>query len=174
EGGKRDPSGDHFERLAGRFRRSFAKACWCDEHNRLCPPEVRTQPDHGGLPDAEQVLITMLPTSPLPRTKQREILGQIETQALGPMGVRKKDPEYGIVESPLHWAWLAEGLAGNADAGPDFEKAAAVIRPAAALRHAASAGQLYGCYKDGLPVGNIDPLAASELLAALERFLGPA
>ncbi len=172
EGGKRDSSGDHFERLAGRFRRSFAKACWCDAHDRICPPEVRGDPDHGSLPDAEQVLITMLPSSPLPRTKQREILAQIEAQALGPMGVRIKHAELGEVESPLHWAWLAEGTAGSADNGPDFEKAAAIIRPAGALRQAASSGELHAFYKDGQPVGGPDPLTAAEMLGALERFLG--
>lgn len=174
EGARRDSSGDHFERLAGRFRRSFAKACWCDEHQRLCPPDARAKPDHGGLPDAEQLLIAMLPSSPLPRTKQKEILAQIETQALGPFGVRINHPEHGTVESPLHWAWLAEGTAGSADSGPDFDKAAALIRPAASLRQAATAGELPCCYKDGQPVGPPDLLAAAELLGALERFLGRA
>src|SRR6185369_5378730 len=50
----RDPSAEHFERLAGRFRRSFAKLYWCEDHGRICPPEARTHPNHVTLPDAEQ------------------------------------------------------------------------------------------------------------------------
>ena len=171
-GTRNDPSGDHFERLAGRFRRSFAKAFWCDEHNRICPIEHRTEPNHGALPDAEQVLITMLPSSPLPRTKQREILTQIETQAMGTKGVKINHPEHGLVESPLHWAWLAEGTAGSADNGPDFEKAAAILRPAITLREAARTGTLHAFYKDDAPIGPADALTAAEMLGALERFLG--
>ena len=54
-----DKSGDHFERLAGRFRRAFAKQYWCDGHNCICP--YRKSPEsHGEILDVEQLVLTVL------------------------------------------------------------------------------------------------------------------
>ena len=114
-GGAKDPSGHHFERLAGRFRRSFAKHFWCEEHGCLCSPTAawRGGADHGFLPDPDQLLITMFTVSPLPRTKQRQILARITAHSMGNLGVKLHHPVHGVVESPLHRAWLAQGVAAG-------------------------------------------------------------
>jgi hypothetical protein len=163
---------NHFDRLAGRFRRSFAKAFWCAEHNCICPPAVRSKPDHGKLPDPDQLLVTILPASPLPRTKQRQILNRIHDTVLGEMGVKIAHPELGVVESPVHRVWLARGFA--ADSAEGRAKAAALLSPLAPYWERAKKMLMHAHYKDGniVPPGNhkIDPLTSAELLGALEAF----
>ena len=161
-------TGDHFERLAGRFRRAFSKAFWCDQHDRICNPELRDQPDHGTVPDGEQLLLTMLPASPLPRTKQREILSQIDARAGESMGVKVVDPQHGLVDSPLFRAWLAQGYAVDGD----MRKVAAVARPLVALRESAQISSVFALYHEGHPIGRQpDPLVGAEVLGTLHRFL---
>jgi hypothetical protein len=166
----RDPSGPHFERLAGRFRRSFAKTFWCDEHACLCTPAERAAAGrHGKLPDPDQLLVTMLPVSPLPRTKQRQIIARFRDRALGAVGLKVDHPEYGMVESPLHRAWLAQGVAVD-----DPREAAALAAPLEPLRDAAKKHAVHAFYRDGKPVPppphRADPLASAEVLGTLERF----
>ncbi|HUO08670.1 MAG TPA: hypothetical protein VM008_10250 [Phycisphaerae bacterium] len=182
----RDPSGDHFERLAGRFRRSFQKAYWCDAHGRICPPEFRpaTEPgatppapastkpdDHGSLPDADQLLLTFLPASPIPRTKQRQLLQAVRNRALGNIGVKINHPKHGIVESPLHRAWLALGLIASADQpAPAAGEASAVAAPLLQLRAIAHNGGIPAFYRDGQPVEGEggDLLTTAEVLGTLQ------
>ena len=146
----RDPAGDHFERLAGRFRRSFVKSYWCDVHGCICTPDVRppapapgdpppaNQDDHGTLPDADQLLLTLLPASPIPRTKQRQLIGVVKNSALGALGVKINHPKHGVVESPLHRAWLALGIVASADQPvPALADAAASAAPLLPLRRGA-------------------------------------
>ncbi len=171
-GGNHDVSSGHFERLAGRFRRSFQKAFWCDEHRCICSPAARAVAGHGKLVDPDQLLLTMLPASPLPRTKQRQILTKITQNSLGSLGVRLDHGELGIVESPLHRAWLAHGLAMDQGNGM---AAAAMVQPLVALRPAAKKMEVYLFYKDGHPVTahqKPDALASAEILGALTQFLG--
>ncbi len=168
--GARDRTSDHFERLAGRFRRAFSKACWCTEHNRICPTETRQKDNHGTLPDAEQLLLTVLPASPLPRTKQREAIAQIAQTALGQVGVLIHHPEYGLVESTLHRAWLAQGATSSAENNADRDKAAEIMRGLANLAAPASGAGIHAFYLDGQPLGRVDAFATAEVLGTLARY----
>lgn len=121
----KDHAGDHFERLAGRFRRSFTKAYWCSAHGWLCDPEQQKTDEHGGspLPDPAQLLIAILPFSPIPRTKQRQVVLAIRDRALVAAGVRvpvsSRDvalpAHVGEIASPLYLAWLIDGFIKTSD-----------------------------------------------------------
>jgi len=153
-------------------RRSFAKAYWCSDHNCICPPATRTLPDHGKLPDPDQLLVTLLPASPLPRTKQRQILTRIMETSLGPMGVELLHAEYGVVESPLHRVWLARGIAVEDHEGR--LKAAQLLAPLAPFHERAKKMLVHAYYKQGhiVPPNShkADALTSAELLGALLEF----
>jgi hypothetical protein len=169
----KDPSGDHFERLAGRFRRAFTKAYWCEEHQRICPRESRQGNLHDDLPDAEQLLLMVLPASPMARTKQIGVLKQMETRALGPVGVWVRHREHGLVESLLHRAWLAQALGNLADSETDRQRAVNAARPLTAVWELVNATGVHAYYRDGAPLGKApDPVVTAEVLGTLERFLG--
>ena len=147
----KDSTGDHFERLAGRFRRAFNKAYWCEEHQRICPPELRADNTHGDLPDAEQLILMVLPVCPVG------------------LWVRHAD---GMVESPIHRAWLAQALGHAAETEAQRANAVNVARPLAALQEAASTVGLHAFYRDGKPLGHsVDPVVTAEVVATLRRFL---
>jgi hypothetical protein len=172
--GAKDSAGDHFERLAGRFRRAFSKVYWCEEHQRVCPPEVRQAADHGDLPDAEQLLLLLLPCSPMPWTKQIGVLKQMEARTLAPLGLWVRQGTDGLVESLLHRAWLAQALAALAETEADRQRAISAARPLAAVWDQARTTGVHAFYRDGAPLGNgPEPLVTAEVLATLERFLGP-
>jgi hypothetical protein len=160
-------TGDHYERLAGRFRRAFAKAFWCDEHGRICVPELRGTLNHGTRPDGEQLLLTMLPASPLPRTKQREILAHFESLAGDGVGIKVELSELGLVDSPLYRAWLVQGFAQDGDT----RKTSALARPLSALADAAKISAVFAFYRERSPIGRQpDPFVSAEVLGVLHRF----
>ncbi len=170
-GGTRDSSGEHFERLTGRFRRAFGKAFWCEEHERICAQELRDVPDHGGVPDAEQLLLLILPTNPLPRTKQLGVLAQIEARGLGPLGVWVLDKHQQLVESLLHRAWLAQALGRHAHSESQRHRAQNAVRPLVALRETALTTGLHAFYREGKPLGHAaDPIVTAEVLGTLDQF----
>jgi hypothetical protein len=139
-----DRVADHFERLAGRFRRSFAKAYWSDAHGCIWTPELRNNNgggEGGTLPDADQLLLTFLCASPIPRTKQRQLLQQVQAKSLptGSRGVRMQHPVHGVVESPLHLMWLALGMVASADPpGTGVDEARRLLAPLSAARRQSS------------------------------------
>lgn len=84
---KGEPAADHFDRLAGRFRRSFLKLYWQGE----------MLGDNGGPTDGSQLLAATLAHSAVPRTKQRQLVST----------VAKNLP----ADAPrLHRVWLAEAV----------------------------------------------------------------
>lgn len=174
-----DATGDHYERLAGRFRRSFAKTFWCDEHLSLCMPEARTLENHGELPEADQLLVTVLPASPIPRTKQRQILQRVRERAMGSLGVLVKHPKHGIVESVLHRAWLVMGTVLSADvralAMPEAMALMGPLNGLAAQAAASGPASVAAYYKDNSPVSDeaADALATAELTATAALLKGP-
>jgi hypothetical protein len=155
-----DRAGDHFERLAGRFRRSFAKAYWCEAHGCVCVPGTREE-GHGALPLADQVLLSVLPSSPIPRTKQRQALLRVKEAGLGRVGVKV---EHGgeVVESVLHRVWLARALASTAENGAQGKMEAAEILGGLREKVGAEAAAFY---KDGNALGGPDLLATAEVRA---------
>jgi hypothetical protein len=166
----RDPAGAHFERLAGRFRRSFPKIYWCPTHKRICTPGRREAAEHGAFSDPDQLLLTTLACSPLPRTKQRLILAHFKTHALGRQGVLMSHPVHGAVESPLHLAWLAMGTAVDGEA----EEVQPFINPLAQFREDAQRRGVYAYYQNERPVPGLtrpDPLATAEVSGALQQLL---
>jgi hypothetical protein len=164
-----DKSGDHFERLAGRFRRAFAKSYWCEGHNCVCPPYRRTADSHGELPDAEQLLLTILPASPIPRTKQRQLLQLVRSKLLGQTGLVVDHPTLGRVESLMHRAWLASGLMNAADNPASVQgDAATVIGPLEKLSQAAGDG-MPAYYREGQAVGGGDAVATAEISGAIRQ-----
>jgi len=173
-----DKAGDHFERLAGRFRRAFAKSYWCDGHNCVCPPYRRSPESHGELTDADQLLLTVLPASPIPRTKQRQLLQLVRSKSQagvgkGEIGLLIDHPVHGRVESVLHRAWLAMGLLNAADnPAAVMAEAAAVIAPVERAMSEAHGG-LAAFYKDGRPVGGAaDALTKAEVMGAVRQVRG--
>lgn len=101
---KGEPAADHFDRLAGRFRRSFLKLYWQGE----------MLGDAGlGTPDGSQLLAATLTHSAVPRTKQRQLVSAV-TRALP-------------ADAPaLHRVWLAEAIwimgEGSASAADEARK----------------------------------------------------
>ena len=168
-----DPGGDHFDRLAGRFRRTFIKSYWCEGHNRICPPHVRDSSSHGDLPDADQLLLTILPSSPIPRTKQNQLVKVIYDRANGEegaMGILVNHPVLGIVESAIHRAWMAVGLVNSSEnRTAALTDARAILRPLISL---ATAGQgVWEYYRNGEGVGEgPDLLTTAEVMGAVEAL----
>lgn len=163
-------SGDHFERLAGRFRRTFAKSHWCDCHNCVCPPHVRDNGKHGELPSADQLLLTMLPASPVPRTKQRQLVQAVREKTVtdAKLGVLVIHKKHGVVESTMHRAWMAMGIVNSADnRAAGVAEAQTIIKPLAAM---ISTGGVAAFYRNGAAVGEgVDMVATAELTCAMEQ-----
>lgn len=155
-----DRAGDHFERLAGRFRRSFAKAYWCEAHGCVCVPGTREE-GHGAMPLADQVLLSVLPSSPIPKTKQRQALLRVRAAGLGPMGV-KVEHAGEVVESVLHRVWLARALQSTAENPAAGKVEAAEILNGMREKVGAEAAAFY---KEGQPLGGPDLLATAEVRA---------
>ncbi len=82
---------DHYERLAGRAKRAFAKVFW-DERLDYLRDHVWT--DANGVEHADtslrpnQIFALSLPNSPLPLTKQRRVLDVLRDKLLTPFGLR--------------------------------------------------------------------------------------
>jgi hypothetical protein len=120
-----DRAGDHFERLGGRFRRSYLKAFWCEQHACLCDTAVRTLPEHDAgdyLPPASQALNATLPFSAIPRTKQRQAIDAVRKQGQRVMGmlvggntVAEAAGGKGGGVRPLYLVWMAEGHVRTSD-----------------------------------------------------------
>ena len=121
-----DRAGDHFERLGGRFRRSYLKAFWCDQHNCLCDSGIRDDPAHNAadyLPPPTQSVNATLPFSAIPRTKQRQAIDAVRKHGLREMGMivggatvtDAARHHHGGHVSPLFLAWLAEGHVRTSD-----------------------------------------------------------
>ena len=129
-----DASGHHFDLLAGRYRRSFAKTFLCAAHECLCEPRVQRNAAHDKpsfVPDPDQLLFVVLPFSPLARTKQRMVVNTLKAAHVSDMGMRVpwtlnveawdkgrpgRKPE---IVSPLYLAWLAEALVKAHDGAPE-------------------------------------------------------
>ncbi len=93
-------SAEHFLKLADRIRRSFAKVFWHEPSQRLID-HVWT--DTGGNEHVDlalrpnQILAVSLPISPLPRTKQMQVIAALQQNLLTPAGLRTlpvDDPAY--------------------------------------------------------------------------------
>ncbi len=91
---------DHFNRLLARVRRAFAKVFWSDQHDCLVD-HVWT--DEAGVEHIDasirpnQIFVASLAESPLPRTKQQQVLDAVTAHLLTPYGLRtlpETDPNY--------------------------------------------------------------------------------
>jgi hypothetical protein len=129
-----DGSASHFDRLAGRFRRSFVKAFWCAPHQCLCEPRAQAAAGHyraNFVPAPDQLLAVVLPFSPVAQTKQRQIVASLKAANVSELGMRVpwtlnveagdrvrsgRKPE---IVSPLYLAWLAEALLKVSDGSPE-------------------------------------------------------
>lgn len=82
---------DHYKKLAGRIRRSFAKAFW-DEELGYLRDHVWIDDDGNERADRtlrpNQILAASLPHTPMPRTKLRIMLDRVRQQLLTPYGLR--------------------------------------------------------------------------------------
>ena len=91
---------DHFNRLLGRIRRSFAKVFWNDALDCLVD-HVWTDDDGNDHIDRtlrpNQIFAASLPHSPIPRTKQTQVVDVVREHLLTPFGLRTlpaTDPNY--------------------------------------------------------------------------------
>jgi glycogen debranching enzyme len=102
--GKHEPidraRAQHYEKLAGRITRSFAKVFWDDERHHLID-HVWT--DAAGVEHRDaslrpnQLLAVSLANSPIPRTRQVEVLAAVKKSLLTPYGLRtlpEDDPKF--------------------------------------------------------------------------------
>ncbi|MCL2640204.1 MAG: hypothetical protein FWD53_05105 [Phycisphaerales bacterium] len=171
-----DKSSDHFDRLAGRFRRAFVKTFWCEEHLCICSPEVRQGEEekggggdsHGELPDPDQLILPILPTSPLPRTKQRQMILTLQERLLKgcEIGIWLQHPVLGRVESVVHRAWLAVSIVNIADnRAAAMPEAQAILAPLKPLLNSATG--IAAFYRDGKPLGEPDRVTAAEVMGAM-------
>jgi len=169
-----DKSSDHFDRLAGRFRRAFVKTFWCEEHACICPPHVRqgegqkggTGGGHGELPEPDQLLLPILPASPLPRTKQRQMIQTLRERLFSgcDIGIWLQHPTLGRVESVIHRAWFATSIVNIADNRTvAIPEAQAILAPLKPLLNTGIAA----FYRDGKPLGEPDPITAAEVMGAM-------
>jgi predicted glycogen debranching enzyme len=91
---------EHYLKLADRIKRSFGKMFW-DEKLGYLRDHLWTDDQGGEHPDLtlrpNQVLALSLPVSPLPRTKQVQVLEVLRRRLLTPYGLRtlaQGDPNY--------------------------------------------------------------------------------
>lgn len=97
---------DHYDRLADRVRRSFGKVFW-DESRNYCADSVWSDQaasavENGGNGQnpaqvdvtlrPNQIFAASLPVSPLPRTKQVQIVAAVRQHLLTPFGLRTLPP----------------------------------------------------------------------------------
>ncbi|MCL2647596.1 MAG: hypothetical protein FWD61_11415 [Phycisphaerales bacterium] len=163
-----DRSGDHFDRLAGRFRRTFVKTFWCDAHCCICPPHTRQTDSHGELPEPDQLLLSILPASPLPRTKQRQMVQTLQERVLKgcETGIWMQHPTLGRVESIVHRAWLALSMVNCADnRAAAVPQARAVLAPLEPLLNSATG--IAAFYRDGKPLCETDTVTTAEVMGAV-------
>ncbi len=82
---------DHYLKLADRIKRSFLKVFW-DEESGCLRDHVWVDETGKDWPDRtirpNQILAVSLPTTPLPRTKQLQVLDRVRSNLLTPMGLR--------------------------------------------------------------------------------------
>ena len=118
------PRSDHFDKLAARVKRAFAKNFWNEEHNYLA--DVVWTDDQGidHRDDAirpNQIFAVSLPDSPIPQTLQKQVLAKVREQLLTPKGLRSLSPDHpqyqprytseqfkrdGAYHQGTVWAWL--------------------------------------------------------------------
>lgn len=99
-GDKHPQRREHFQKLAARIRRSFGKVFWDEQRSCLfdhvwTDAEGREQRDPSLRPN--QIFAVSLPHSPLPRTRQEQVLAAVRAHLLTPYGLRTlppSDPRY--------------------------------------------------------------------------------
>jgi len=88
---------DHYDKLAGRVRRSFAKTFWNDRldclYDHVIPDtHAGIGQDNAEIADASirpnQIFACSLPRSPLPLTRQRQVIDVVRDKLLTPSGLR--------------------------------------------------------------------------------------
>lgn len=115
---------DHFDKLAARVKRAFAKNFWNEEHNYLADvvwtdAEGVDHRDDSIRPN--QVFAVSLPDSPIPQTLQKQVLAKVREKLLTPKGLRSLSPDHpqylprytgeqfkrdGAYHQGTVWAWL--------------------------------------------------------------------
>lgn len=87
---------NHYEKLTSRIRRSFGKVFWNDQHKCLFD-HVWTDAENVEHRDASlrpnQVFAVSLPHSPIPRTRQVEVLKAVKSRLLTPYGLLTLPPD---------------------------------------------------------------------------------
>jgi len=115
---------DHYTKLSKRIKRSFLKVFWNDEL-KACNDHVWTDDNEEDHVDPtcrpNQVFACAVPNSPLPRTKQTNVLKAVRANLLTPCGLRtlpEHNPEYhgrytgnqyqrdGAYHRGTVWPWL--------------------------------------------------------------------
>ncbi|MCC7193341.1 MAG: glycogen debranching enzyme family protein [Phycisphaeraceae bacterium] len=190
-----DPArAQHYRKLTGRITRSFAKVFWDEERRHLI--------DHVWV-DAEgvehrdvslrpnQLLTVSLPNSPIPRTRQADVMAAVKSELLTPYGLRtlpESDPHYHAIysgpqferDSAYHqgtiWPWLigpyAEAVL-RIGRFSDSAKAEArgVLLPLLDFMRKRSLGQLYEIHEARWPHRPVGCMAQAWSVAELLRVL---
>ncbi|MCC7409495.1 MAG: glycogen debranching enzyme family protein [Phycisphaeraceae bacterium] len=192
---------DHLNRLTARIRRGFAKVFW-DDSLGYAIDHVWTDGDgaeqrDGGL-RPNQVLVASLPHSPLPRTKQQEILDAVGQKLLTPFGLRTLAPGHPAYhghyagdgfrrDEAYHqgtvWPWLigpyAEGiLRVGKFSNQARSEAMRVITPLLDEMTGRGLGQLHEIHEADVPHRPVGCMAqawsVAEVLRVLTMIEGPA
>ncbi|MEM7626611.1 MAG: amylo-alpha-1,6-glucosidase [Planctomycetota bacterium] len=181
----------HHTKLAAKVKRSFAKAFWSAEWDRLIDhvtPSGNTDPSLR----SNMVFACSLPHSPLPATKRRLVLAAIRDHLLTPVGLRTLPPDdpayhprYGgpqferdeAYHQGTVWPWLLGPYAEGVLRAGKFSKkskteAAAVLQPLLDRLTGEGLGQLHEIHDAELPHALRGCIAQAWSVAELVRVLG--
>jgi predicted glycogen debranching enzyme len=210
---------NHYEKLAARIKRSFVKTFWNEDDNCLIDhvwsetigadvlidtaavtventndnenpgEQIRVHRDHSIRPN--QIFVASLPNSPLPLTKQKQVLKAVGEYLLTPSGLRTlppEDPAYhgsytsdqyhrdGAYHQGTVWAWLigpyVEAVLRCGKFSDDAKsQAAELIRPLLDQLVGTGFGQLHEIYEADLPHRPVGCPAQAWSIAEVLRVL---
>jgi glycogen debranching enzyme len=165
---------DHFDKLAARVKRAFAKTFWNEQHNYLADVVWTDEQGVDHRDDSmrpNQIFAVSLPDSPIPLTLQKQVLAAVKARLLTPKGLRtlpQDHPSYrgrytgGFFErdSAYHqgtvWAWLIGPYVEAVLRAGKFSEAArtealAALRPLLDDLLGEGIGQLHEIYEADAP-----------------------
>ncbi|MEX0775528.1 MAG: amylo-alpha-1,6-glucosidase [Phycisphaeraceae bacterium] len=184
----------HYDKLADRIRRSFAKVFWNDALSCLndhvyTDEQGQEHVDQSVRPN--QIFAASLPASPLPRTKQLQVLDVVRARLLTPVGLRtlpRDDWHYhGRYTGPQFqrdqayhqgtiWPWLigpyAEAVLRTGDFSAESRQAArAAVTPLLEDLLGRGLGQLHEIHEAEPPHRPVGTMAQAWSVAELLRVL---
>lgn len=184
----------HYGKLADRITRSFAKVFWDEERHFLIDhawTDARGTEHRDASLRPNQILAVSLPNSPIPRTRQAEVLEAVKAALLTPYGLRtlpENDPHYHASytgpqferDEAYHqgtiWPWLigpyAEAVLRVGKFSPAAKaEARGVLTPLLGFMRERSLGQAYEIHEAKPPHRPVGCMAQAWSVAEIVRVL---